>query len=42
MPLMSDADLLVGTEHGDDAAVYRITEDLAIIQTLDFFPPIVG
>ena len=38
---MSDADLLVGTEHGDDAAVYRITEDLAIIQTLDFFPPIV-
>ena len=38
---MTDADLLVGTENGDDAAVYRITEDLAIIQTLDFFPPIV-
>ena len=38
---MHDADLLVGTETGDDAAVYRITDDLAIIQTVDFFPPIV-
>ena len=38
---MTDADLLVGAETGDDAAVYRITDDLAIIQTVDFFPPIV-
>ncbi len=38
---MTDADLLVGTETGDDAAVYRISDDLAIIQTVDFFPPIV-
>ena len=38
---MTDRDLLVGPDTGDDAAVYRITEDLAIIQTVDFFPPIV-
>ena len=38
---MSDRDLLVGSDTGDDAAVYRITDDLAIIQTVDFFPPIV-
>jgi selenide,water dikinase len=33
--------LLVGLEKSDDAAVYKISEDAAIIQTLDFFPPIV-
>lgn len=33
--------LLVGLEGGDDAAVYRIGEDLAVVQTLDFFPPVV-
>ena len=38
---MTDANLLVGTETGDDACVYRITEDIALIQTVDFFPPIV-
>ena len=32
--------LLVGTETSDDAAVYRISDDLAIIQTVDFFTPI--
>jgi selenide,water dikinase len=31
----------VGVATGDDAAVYKLTEELAIIQTLDFFPPIV-
>lgn len=36
-----DPDLLVGYDSRDDAAVYRITEDLAIVQTLDFFPPMV-
>ena len=35
------ADLLVGTETGDDAAIYRISDDLAIVATLDFFTPIV-
>jgi len=34
-------DLLVGLHSADDAAVYRITPDQAIIQTIDFFPPIV-
>ncbi len=34
-------DLLVGLAGGDDAAVYRLTPALAIIQTVDFFPPIV-
>lgn len=33
--------LLVGLGAPDDAAVYRIGEDRAIIQTMDFFPPIV-
>src|SRR6266436_3355351 len=35
------ADLLVGLAHSDDAAVYRITDELAIVSTVDFFPPIV-
>src|SRR5436305_1855629 len=34
-------DLLVGLGHADDAAVYRITPDLAIVETVDFFPPVV-
>ena len=33
--------LLVGTETADDAAVYRISEELAMIQTVDFFTPVV-
>ena len=33
--------LLVGLEISDDAAVYRINDEVAIIQTLDFFPPVV-
>jgi selenide,water dikinase len=32
---------LVGTETGDDAAVYRLTDTIALVQTVDFFPPIV-
>lgn len=34
-------DLLVGLAVSDDAAVYRINDELAVIQTLDFFPPVV-
>ncbi len=34
-------DLIVGLEGGDDAAVYRISREQAIIQTVDFFPPVV-
>ncbi|MBI2216777.1 MAG: selenide, water dikinase SelD [Candidatus Rokubacteria bacterium] len=33
--------LLVGLGHADDAAVYRVAPDLAIVQTVDFFPPVV-
>jgi selenide,water dikinase len=41
LPAVSDPNLLVGVSTGDDAAVYKLTEDLAIIETVDFFPPIV-
>ncbi len=34
-----DANLLVGFDSSDDAAVYRLTDDIAFVQTLDFFPP---
>jgi len=34
-------DLLVGFDTSDDAAVYRLTDDIAVVQTIDFFPPIV-
>ncbi len=37
----SDENLLVGIETSDDAAVYRISEDTALIQTVDFFTPVV-
>ncbi len=41
LPKMSDKNLLVGIETSDDAAVYKLTEDIAAIQTLDFFTPVV-
>jgi selenide,water dikinase len=34
-------DLLVGLGQADDAAVYRVGPDLAIVETVDFFPPVV-
>ena len=40
LPQISHPDLLVGTETGDDAAVYRINEHTALILTVDFFTPI--
>ncbi len=36
-----DENLLIGYDSKDDAAVYRISDDVAIVQTLDFFPPMV-
>jgi len=36
-----DENLLVGFDTADDAAVYRLSEDLALVQTVDFFTPIV-
>ena len=41
MQLPTDANLLVGSETCDDAGVYRLNETTALIQTLDFFTPIV-
>ena len=38
---MTDPNLLTGMEHSEDAGVYKLREDLAIIQTVDFFTPIV-
>src|ERR1044071_6216303 len=34
-------DVLVGLGQADDAAVYRITPEIAIVETVDFFPPVV-
>jgi selenide, water dikinase len=36
-----DPNLLVGFDKADDAGVYRLSDDLALVQTLDFFTPIV-
>ena len=33
--------MLVGLEHGDDAGIFRLSDDLALVQTVDFFTPIV-
>jgi len=41
LPKSEHSDLLVGTETCDDAAVYRLRSDLAIVNTVDFFTPIV-
>jgi len=41
LSLMDDPNLIVGMERADDAGVYKLSEDLAIIQTVDFFTPIV-
>ena len=41
MPASRDPDLLIGRELADDAAVYRIGPDQAIVHTADFFTPIV-
>ena len=41
IPKKADPNLLVGFDHSDDAAVYQLTDELAVVQTLDFFPPMV-
>jgi cysteine desulfurase len=41
LPPVFHPDILVGTESSDDAAVYRINDEQAVVQTLDFFTPIV-
>ncbi len=42
LPPESDPRLLVGASTADDAGVYKLTEEIALIQTLDFFTPIVN
>ncbi len=41
LPLTTDPNVLVGNASGDDAAVYLINQEQAVVQTLDFFTPIV-
>ena len=41
LPKISDPNILVGFESSDDACVYKLTDSIAIINTVDFFPPIV-
>src|SRR5262249_25337854 len=41
LPAVNDPNLIVGTETHDDAGVYRLTDEIALVQTLDFFPPVV-
>ena len=38
---IADENLLVGYDKSDDASVYRVSDDLAVVNTVDFFPPIV-
>ena len=41
LPRSTDPNLLVGPEMSDDAGVYRIADNLALLNTVDFFPPVV-
>jgi len=41
LPLIKDPNLLTGFEHAEDAGVYKISDDVALVQTLDFFTPTV-
>jgi selenide, water dikinase len=41
LPRQQNPNVIVGFETSDDAAVYRLSQDLAIVQTVDFFTPIV-
>lgn len=41
LPKFTDDNLIVGIETSDDAAIYKVTDEIAMIQTLDFFTPIV-
>ena len=41
LPRQTDSNVLVGFDTNDDAGVYRISDDLALVQTVDFFTPVV-
>jgi len=40
VPVLYDENVLVGFDRSDDAGVYKISDDMALVQTLDFFTPI--
>jgi len=42
LPLEEDPNLLVGRETSDDAGVYRLSDDKALVQTIDFITPVVN
>lgn len=41
LPTQTDGRLLVGSATADDAAIFRVRDDLALVQTIDFFTPLV-
>ena len=41
LPVITDKNVLVGSSNSDDAGIYRITDDIAVVLTTDFFTPIV-
>ena len=41
LPLITDPRVLIGTTTADDAAVYKLTDDIALVLTTDFFTPVV-
>jgi len=41
IPVAEDPNILIDTRNSDDAAVYKVSQDTAIVQTLDFFTPVV-
>jgi selenide, water dikinase len=41
LPRQSDSNVLVGFDTNDDAGIYRLSDELALVQTVDFFTPIV-
>lgn len=41
LPPLDDPNVLIGLNTADDAAVYRLTDELALVQTVDFFTPVV-
>ena len=40
LKVRQDPNLIVGYDRSDDASVYRVSDELALVQTVDFFPPI--
>lgn len=40
LKVRQDPNLLVGYDRSDDASVYKLSDELALVQTVDFFPPL--